>query len=147
MTEILDEQIKSQILKIFEQLNQPVHVLFFGKKINCETCAETRQLAEEVIALSDKLSMTAYDLEDDQVVAQQHRVDKSPTLVIAGAENDLILDYGIRYSGTPSGHEFVAFIHDLVLVSSRDSGLSLTTREFLNTLTSPVNLQVFVTPT
>jgi hypothetical protein len=38
-------------------------------------------------------------------------------------------------------------IHDLVLISGRDSGLSEQTREFLSSLDKPVHLQVFVTPT
>ena len=54
---------------------------------------------------------------------------------------------GIRYAGIPSGHEFSSLIHDLILVSGRDSGLGQETRNFLKSLDSPVLLQVFVTPT
>jgi glutaredoxin-like protein len=67
--------------------------------------------------------------------------------VIAGVDGDQILDYGVRFAGIPSGHEFSSFIHDLILVSGRDSGLSAKAREYLKALDQPVLLQVFVTPT
>jgi len=67
--------------------------------------------------------------------------------VLAGRDGDQILDFGVRYAGIPSGHEFSSLIHDLVLVSGRDSGLSEETRQFLSSLDQPVLLQVFVTPT
>ncbi len=70
-----------------------------------------------------------------------------PGLVLAGREGEEIIDFGVRYAGIPAGHEFSSLIHDLVLVSGRDSGLDRKTRDFLGGLTQPVSLQVFVTPT
>jgi len=68
-------------------------------------------------------------------------------LVIAAEGEDGPIDYGIRYAGIPSGHEFSSLIQDLLLVSRRDSGLNEQTRDFLGGLKVPVYLQVFVTPT
>ena len=62
-------------------------------------------------------------------------------------DGDVRTDYGVRFAGIPSGHEFSTLIHDLILVSGRDSGLSPETRAFLKGLEKPVHLQVFVTPT
>jgi len=147
MAELLDDEIKTQIKEIFNQMQHPVQVLFFGRKDDCEYCDETRQLVEEIIPLSEKLSLSVYDLDEDQAVARQYRVDKAPSMVIAGRDGEEIIDYGIRLSGIPAGHEFATLIHDLVLASGRDSGLSQQTRELLNEIQTPVSLQVFVTPT
>ena len=57
------------------------------------------------------------------------------------------MDYGIQYSGIPSGHEFSTLINDILLVSGRDSGLSEQARDFLQKLEKPLHMQVFVTPT
>jgi glutaredoxin-like protein len=57
------------------------------------------------------------------------------------------VDFGIRYLGIPSGHEFSSLIQDILIISSRDSGLSDSTRNFLAELSEPVLLQVFVTRT
>jgi glutaredoxin-like protein len=142
MTDLLNEEVKDQVRQVFEQLQEPIQVLFFGRKTECEYCDDTRQLVEEVVDLSDKLELEAYDLDDNAGVAEQYKVDKAPGIVIAGRDGDQILDYGI-----PSGHEFSSLVHDLVLVSGRQSGLNQRTRDFLAKLDKPVHLQVFVTPT
>jgi hypothetical protein len=36
--------------------------MFFGSQERCEYCDETRQLAEEIAALSDLISIEIYDL-------------------------------------------------------------------------------------
>jgi glutaredoxin-like protein len=144
---LLNESISQQVREAFAQLKHPVEVLFFGRKSDCEYCEATLQLVQEVVALSDKLGLKTYDLDDQPEVARQYRVDKVPALVIAARQDGQIVDYGIRYFGIPAGHEFSSLIHDLILVSGRDSGLSPETRAFLASLKQPVSLEVFVTPT
>lgn len=144
---LLNEQIVGQIQDVFANLKDPVQVLFFGNERDCEYCDDTRQLVEEVTAISDKLHLDIYDIERDAEMAKKYRVDKTPGIVIAGRKDEQIHDYGIRYAGIPSGHEFSSLIHDLVTVSNGDSGLSQETRNYLKTLDKPVLLQVFVTPT
>ena len=144
---LLNENIVSQIREVFEQLDKPVEVMFFGSKADCEYCDDTLQLATEVVAISDKLNLKEYDIDADAELARQYNVDKVPGLVIAARDGDQVTDYGVRLAGIPSGHEFSTLIHDLVLVSSRESGLSQETRRFLQDVKQPVLLQVFVTPT
>jgi alkyl hydroperoxide reductase subunit AhpF len=102
---------------------------------------------EEVAAISDRLSVTVYDVEADADLAAKYNVDKTPGLVIAAKEGEQVTDFGVRLSGIPSGHEFTSLIQDILLVSNRDSGLNPQTRAFLKGLDKPVLLQVFVTPT
>ena len=144
---LLNEDITRQVSEFFQQLQEPVQVLFFGSKNNCDYCEDTRQLIEEVVGTSDKLGLSVFDIDQDAGLAQQYKVDKTPGMVIVGRDGDQILDYGIRYSGIPSGHEFSSLINTLVVVSNRDSGLDQQTRDFLSKLDKPVHLQVFVTPT
>ena len=117
------------------------------RKGGCEYCADTRQLLEEVVALSDKLSLSSYDLEQDAEIARRYHVDKAPAVVITGWDGEQIVDYGMRFYGIPAGHEFSALIQALMLVSEGDSGLQPETRQYLRELTQPVHLQVFSTPT
>ena len=147
MPELLNDEIKAQVRQVFDQMHEPVEVLFFGQKDNCEHCDDTLQLVRELADLSGLLTLQVYDIDQDARVARQYNVDKTPGLVIAGREGDRVEDYGIRYAGIPAGHEFSSLVHDLVLVSNRDSGLDEQTREILHGLTRPVLLQVFVTPT
>lgn len=144
---LLSEDIVQQLKDVFKQLQNPVEVLFFGSKNDCEYCDDTRQLVEELVAVSDKLHLQAHDMNEQAELARQYNVDRAPSLVLAAKDGDRLIDYGVRFAGIPSGHEFSSLVHDLVLVSSRDSGLSPQTRQYLADLKEPVLLQVFVTPT
>jgi alkyl hydroperoxide reductase subunit AhpF len=144
---LLNDSIRQQVKELFQQLKEPVAVLFFGSQADCAACGDTYQLASELVELSEKLSLASYDIDADADMASLYKVDKVPGLVLAARDGNRITDYGIRFAGIPSGHEFASLVHDLVLVSSRDSGLDPLTRDFLKSLTKPVHLQVFVTPT
>ena len=147
MEKLLSEQVVSQISQSFEQMKEPVQILFFGSQDNCEYCTDTRQLLEEVTAIDEKLGLSIYDFQDNADMAAKYNVDRVPAIVIAGKDGDQVTDFGVQYSGIPAGHEFGTLINDIVLVSGRDSGLSAEAREFLKNLDKPLHLQVFVTPT
>jgi alkyl hydroperoxide reductase subunit AhpF len=103
-------------------------------------------IGEELAELSDKITLEVYDFVDDKEIAEQYNIDKIPaTVVMKGG--DQAKDYNIRYFGIPSGYEFSSLIEDILMVSAEDSGLSDTTKEYLASLSEPVHLQVFVTPT
>jgi len=146
-TKLLNDEVIEQVEEIFAGLQEPVQVLFFGSQQDCDYCEDTLQLVQEVVDISDKLELSIYDIEEHAALAGQYNVDKAPALVLAGRDGDQILDYGVRYAGIPSGHEFSSLIHTLLLVSGRDSDLSQDTRQKLQELDTPVHLMVFVTPT
>ncbi len=148
MEKLLPENIVTQVREVFQQLKNPVQVLLFVGQENCEYCSDTRRLLEEVVAFSDLLFLSVHDLAEEPDLAKHYRVEgKVPAIVIAAREGEQVIDYGIRYLGIPSGHEFTTLIQDLILVSGRDSGLSPQLREYVQGLTKPLHLQVFVTPT
>lgn len=144
---LLNDETAEKVKEVFQGLKEPVQVLFFSTKTNCDYCEDIRALTEEVVGLSEMLALSEYDLDEEAEIAQQYNVYKAPALVIAGRDRDQIIDYGVRYFGIPSGHEFSSLVYDLVLVSGRDSGLDMKTRQALGELNQPVHLQVFVTPT
>ncbi len=147
MEKLLDKSVISEIQRAFSELKQPVQILFFGSQDNCEYCEATGQLLAELASTHEGLSLSVYDIDADRQVAAQYQIDKAPGVVIAAKDGDDIKDYGIRFSGVPSGHEFSTLISDILMVSRRDSGLSQKTREYLKALDRPLLLQVFVTPT
>lgn len=155
MTErLLSEQIVGQIREAFTDLKHPVDILFFGKKMDCEYCDDTLRLVSEIVEISDLLSLQVFDLESDSQIAREFNVDKAPGLVLLGGSHGTATsiprirqDFGVRFAGIPSGYEFSSFIHSLILVSGRNSGLGEETRNFLKQIDQPVLLQVFVTPT
>lgn len=147
MEKLLNEQVTGQIRQAFAELTNPVQILYFGAKEDCQYCAETRQLLAEISELDERISLSIHDLREDAALASEFKVDKAPAIVIAGKDGGNILDLGIQFSGIPSGYEFSTLITDILLASKRDSGLGAETRDFLKSLSKPLHLQVFVTPT
>jgi len=125
-----------------EKLVNPVRLVMFTQEFECQYCRETRQLVEEVAALSDKVDAEVYNFVIDKERVEAYSVDKIPAIAIVGTK-----DYGLRYYGIPSGYEFTSLIEDIIAVSQGDSGLPAPTREALAQLSKPVHIQVFVTPT
>lgn len=147
MEKILDDQIVQQVKEVFEKLKRPVQILFFGANEGCETCETVQQLLGEIVAIDDRLGLDIYNLKSDKELAKKYKVDKAPAIVIAAKDGAQVIDLGIQFSGIPSGHEFSTLINDILLASSRDSGLTQKARDFLKNLDKPLLLQVFVTPT
>lgn len=129
------------------QLVNPVKLLMFTQTFECQFCAETRQIVEEVAALSDKITAEIYNFVVDKAVAESYGVDKIPAIAILRVEGDRDKDYGIRFYGIPSGYEFTSLIEDILDVSKGESGLQPKTKKAVAELTEPVHIQVFVTPT
>jgi glutaredoxin-like protein len=139
---LLNDSVRSQVEKRFKELQNPVKIINFTQEIECQYCAETRQLMQEIAGLSDKLSFEVYNFVTDKEKAKRYNIDKIPATVILGDR-----DYGIRFFGIPSGYEFVSVLECIVMVSKRDSGLAAETKKKLTAFTKPLHLQVFVTPT
>jgi glutaredoxin-like protein len=146
MAPMLDDKTRAQIEEIFQKLHYPVGILFF-RDDECEYCEQTQQLLSELAVLSDRITLKEYHIDNDRGVSDQYGVDQAPNTVIGAMDGETFIDYGIRFLGIPAGHEFTSLIRDILMISSRDSGLRGETRDFLATLERPVLLQVFVTPT
>ena len=143
---LLKEKDRDYLMEQFDDLADPVKLIVFTQEFECHYCAETRQIAEELAALSANVSLEVYDFVADKEVAQRYGVDKIPaTIVMRGGRQ--AKDYGIRYFGIPSGYEFSSLIEDIKRVASGESGLSASTKQWAAKLEAPVHLQVFVTPT
>ena len=143
---LLREEDKQHLINEFKALDAPAKVIVFTQEFECQYCRETRMIAEEVSALSDKISLEVYDFVKDEEIAQQYNLDKIPaTIIMRGGDDPK--DYGIRFYGIPSGYEFSTMIEDILMVSKGESGLQQETKDLLAGLTQPLHFQVFVTPT
>lgn len=142
---LLQEKDRQQIRQLFAELDAPVKLVMFTQEMECQYCRETRQISEELAALSDQITLEVYDFVADEEIAEAYGVDKIPAIAIM--RGDESKDFGIRYFGIPSGYEFSSLIQDVLMVSRGDSGLSPETRSWVAQLNQPLHLQVFVTPT
>jgi len=138
----LKDENRKEVSEQLAGLAGPVRLVMFTQDFECDFCAETRELAEEIASLSAEVEAVIYDFAADKKEAEAYGIDKIPAIAVVGEK-----DYGVRFYGIPSGYEFVSFIEAIKLVSSGQSELSEATREALAKISDPVHLQVFVTPT
>ncbi len=125
-------------ITLFSQKESPLYV----PSQECEYCAETRELLQEVAALNDKIKLDVKDFVADQAEAASLGVDRIPAFVVEGAAKGKV-----RFFGIPSGYEFSTLIEDIVDVSTGETDLQPKTKQALAALTEDVRIQVFVTPT
>jgi glutaredoxin-like protein len=148
---ILKEKEREEVQKQFEALTNPVKLVMFTQKIECDYCEETRMMVEELATLSNKVTAEIYNFIIDREMTEKYKVDKIPAIAILGVHpqgpSPGEKDYGIRYYGIPAGYEFSALIEDIKTVSSGQSGLLLETKAALAKIEEPVHMQVFTTPT
>ncbi len=139
---LLNEDIKTQVKQQLADLAGSVRLVMFTQDFECQYCAETRQLVQEIASLSDQIEADIYDFVDDEEAVERYGIDKIPAIAVVGSE-----DYGIRFFGIPSGYEFTSLLEAIHAVARGEPDLSEETLAYLSELERPVRMQVFVTPT
>ena len=132
----------SEIRERLKALIEPVRLVHFTQELNLQYGREAKQLIEELVALSDKLSLVVYNFLLDKERVSEYAIDKVPATAVRNGK-----DYGIRFYGLPAGYEFATLLDAILSVSQRDSGLKPENKEKLAKLSQPLHLEVFVTPT
>lgn len=139
---LLDAKTRQAVAAELADLTNPVKLVMFTQTFECQYCAETRQLCEELADLSDQLSVEVYNFVTDQDKADEYGIDKIPAIAVIGAK-----DYGVRFYGIPSGYEFMSLLDAIKTVSAGEVELMPETMAFLSSLKEPLHIQVFITPT
>jgi glutaredoxin-like protein len=138
----IEDNVKAQLLAAFENLVNPVQLVFFTQKEVCTACADQEELLREVASLSSKLTMKRYDviLNGDEVM--NYKIDKIPATAIVGKR-----DSGIRFFGLTAGFEFKTLIEDIIMVSSGRTGLDPRLEILVQAIPNSVHLQVMASLT
>ena len=148
---LIPEQDQQTLKTLFtEQLEGDVTITYFTQRESplilpgheCASCKETRELLEEVTALSDKLHLNVKDFVRDEQEAQRLGITRIPAFFLEGRNKGRVRNFGI-----PAGYEFSTLIQDLVNVSSGKTQLSQQAQTALAQVDQDLHVQVFVTPT
>jgi len=139
---LIREEDAVEIRQRLKEMVNPVKLVHFTQELNLEYGRETQQLLQELTELSDKLSLEIHNFLLDKEKVAEYGIDKVPATVVRDGQ-----DHGIRFYGIPAGYEFSTLLDAILAVSLGDSGLEEENREKLKQITSPLHLEVFVTPT
>jgi alkyl hydroperoxide reductase subunit AhpF len=123
---------------------------------------ETHELLEELVGLSDKLHLTARDVDAEPAAATLYNVTAVPTVIVRrratateapkstpdGLSSEAVESgANLRFLGLPGGYEFSTLLADVIDVSQAQTGFSPDALAAVRAVETPVHIQVFVTPT
>ena len=129
-------------------MTRAVRLVFFTQTLDCETCPQTRQILDELPALSDKVAFEDVNFVLEKDKAQQYGIDRVPAIAVVGQdEAGKPLDSRIRFLGAPAGYEFISLVQAILLVGGRPSILTEENRQRVAAVDKPVTMKVFTTPT
>jgi alkyl hydroperoxide reductase subunit AhpF len=139
---------QEKLREAFDEMTAPVRLLFFTQALECEPCVQTRQILDELPALSDKIAIEEVNFVLDKDRAAQYAVDRVPAIaVLRVSGSGEAEDSRIRFLGTPSGYEFISLVQAIRLVGGAGSTLTDESRRLIAAVEKPVTMQVFTTPT
>ncbi|ASJ10145.1 glutaredoxin [Thermococcus sp. P6] len=131
--------------EFFSKMTEPVKIIGFIGREHCQYCDQLKQLLQELSELTEKLTYELHDFEspEGKELAGKYRIDNAPAVTITRDGKDM----GVRYFGLPAGHEFGAFLEDIVDVSNARTDLMEESKRELAGIDRDVRILVFVTPT
>jgi alkyl hydroperoxide reductase subunit AhpF len=142
---LLSEQDRQTVRGHLAAITHPVKFLFFTQTIGApETVLIAKQVLDELVDLSNLITIEEVNLVLDRDRAAQYGIDSVPAVVVLRGDEDT----GIRFLGAPAGYEFMSLIEAAILAGTGDSGLTPESRTLIKEqVTGPIEIRVFVTPT
>lgn len=139
---------QQRLREAFAEMSHPVRLLFFTQTFDCDTCLVTRQILDELPALSDRVAIDEVNFVLDKDKAAQYGIERVPAVALVAEDGSgAARDTRIRFVGAPSGYEFMALVQAVLLAGGRPSSLGESSRDRLAAVTTPTRIQVFTTPT
>jgi alkyl hydroperoxide reductase subunit AhpF len=144
---LLSDPDRQKVAELFASMAEPVRLVFFTQSVGCESCTLARQILDELVTLSDKLTLEEVNFVLDKDKVAELGVDRVPAIAVVGAT-----DRGIRFYGAPSGYEFTSLLDAIMLASGAEQGLgadglSPESLALVAAVDEPVEIQIFTTPT
>jgi hypothetical protein len=156
--EVLETELADRVELLL--VTRPRSPIYVPGREECQTCDETRELLEELVGLSGKLSLETHDLSAQPDAATTFNVSEVPAVLIRrradalengdrpeAEEAPAVPPPNVRFLGLPAGYEFSTLLADIVDVSKGRTDLSGETRAAVRAIDQPVHIRVFVTPT
>jgi alkyl hydroperoxide reductase subunit AhpF len=145
---LLSPADQEKLRESFDEMTAGVRVLFFTQAFDCEPCAQTRQILDELPPLSAKIAIEEVNFILEKEKTAQYGIERVPALALlredaAGPPSDT----RIRFLGTPAGYEFVSLVQALLLAGGHESQLTPANRALVEAVATPTTIQVFSTPT
>lgn len=139
---LIDNEIRLELGRIFEDMKENVTISLFTQEGECYTCDETIDFMKEIESISDKIHFEHLDLHKDSDRASAYNVTMVPSIVLLNHKKEYV---GVKFNGIPAGHEINSFIPALLMVSGAGPEMPEAMTKRIKAVDKPVNIKVFVT--
>jgi glutaredoxin-like protein len=138
-------------MKFAQQMLTPVKIDYFTQsevdiivpgRQPCAYCKPTREMLQELAALSDLISLRVHNVEEERAEAAKFGVERIPAIVLRGRS-----EVSFKLYGFPGGTEFPSFLDTIVDISRHEVLFSEASVKALSKIKEDVVVKVFVTPT
>jgi glutaredoxin-like protein len=110
----------------------------------CAYCKPTREMLQELAALSDLISLRLHIFEEAAEARAKFGIERIPGIVLRGPSPN---GPAFKFYGMPGGTEFPSFLEAIVDISLGEVLLSEQSVRELKKLRDEITVRVFVTPT
>lgn len=141
---LLSEEDRRTVASHLAGIASPLRILFFTQTFGApETVFIAKQVLDEVVSLSDNLSLEEVNFVLDRERAEQYGVTAIPAMVLLRGDEDT----RIRFLGAPAGYEFMSLIEALIVAGAGESGLTAESKALIaEYVKEKTEILVFVTP-
>ena len=142
---LLSDQDRQVVREHLAAIQQPVTLLLFTQSIGApETALLARQVLDELASLNELIRVEEINFVLERDRAEQYGIEHIPAIVLLSSDQDTRM----RFLGAPAGYEFMSLIEAVLLAGTNDSRLLPESRALISAnVTTPTDIQVFVTPT
>mgnify|MGYP003579602224 FL=1 len=142
---LLSDQDRQVVREHLAAIQQPVTLLLFTQSIGApETALLARQVLDELASLNELIRVEEINFVLERDRAEQYGIEHIPAIVLLSGDQDTRM----RFLGAPAGYEFMSLIEAVLLAGTNASRLLPESRALISAnVTTPTDIQVFVTPT
>ena len=141
---ILSPSDRETVRTHLEGVVHPVRLLLFTQTFGGpDTGPVARQILDEIVDLNELVTVEEVNFVLDKERVEAFGIAGVPAIaVMRGA-----VDTRMRFLGAPAGYEFMSLIEAVITAGTDEPGLSDESRALIATVTEPLDIKVFVTPT
>ncbi len=136
---VLSQKDLEAVARILSPVEREVKILFFKSDApTCKYCNIIEELLSDINKAQPKVKYEVHDVSEE--IAGKYGVEEGPTIIFEEKPN-------IVWMGIPSGHEFRAFLDDILAIGLNRVDIGVNAARKIARIQKPMEVLIFVTPT
>ena len=142
----LPDQDKAFLTEQFAAMEGAIKIDYFHQSATsvevpgrppCLSCEATKEVLEELAGLSDQITLTTYELSDEEELANKRGIEQAPGIVVRGEKNR-----PLRLTGMPGGVFLALMMQAILSMGGQPLDPSGQLKSMLKKLRKPTDIRV-----